>query len=91
MPMYFAASDRRRCKSPILSKVSLELRATRFEEAASNFKIRSLEVLDKGLLLIKVFHSVEPVGGKKTAKGHIEYPVRSGRITIWKSVKSTEG
>jgi hypothetical protein len=69
----------------------LQMISTRFAEAASNFKIRSLEVLDKGLLLIKVFHSVEPVGGKKTAKGHIEYPVRSGRITIWKRLESTEG
>ena len=72
------------------SRKFLQMISTRFEEAASNFKIRSLEVLDKGLLLIKVFHSVEPLGGKKTAKGHIEYPVRSGRITIWKSLKSTE-
>ena len=65
--------------------------STRFEEVASNVKIRSLDVQAKRLLLIKVFHSVEPVGGKKTPTGHIEYPVRSGRITVWKRLKSTEG
>jgi predicted HTH transcriptional regulator len=64
--------------------------STRLEEGASNVKIRSIEVLAKRLLLIKVFHSVEPVGGKKTSTGHIEYPVRSGRITIWKRLKSTD-
>lgn len=68
----------------------LQMISTRFEEAASNVKIRSLEVLGKELLLIRVFHSIEPMGGKKTPTGHMEYPVRSGRITIWKSLKSTE-
>jgi Putative DNA-binding domain len=69
----------------------LQMISTRFEEAASNFKIRSLQVLEKRLLLIKVFHSVESLGGKKTAKGHMEYPVRSGRITIWKRLEGTAG
>jgi predicted HTH transcriptional regulator len=49
----------------------LQMISTRYEKAASNFKIRSVEVLERRLLLIKVFHSVEPLGGKKTAEGHI--------------------
>jgi hypothetical protein len=62
--------------------------STRFEKVASNVKIKSLEVLARRLLLIKVFQSVGPVGGKKTPTGHMEYPVRSGRITIWKRLES---
>jgi hypothetical protein len=61
--------------------------STHFREVAPKVEIRSLEVLTKRLLLIKVFQGVEPIGGKKKPIGDIEYPVRSGRITVWRSIK----
>jgi hypothetical protein len=64
-----------------------QLISTHFGDVVPKVEIRSLEILTKRLLLIKVFQSVEPVGGKKKPIGDIEYPVRSGRITVWRSIK----
>jgi predicted HTH transcriptional regulator len=62
-----------------------QLISSHFGAAAPKVEIRSVEVLTKRLLLIKVFQIIEPVGGKKKPTGDIEHPVRSGRITVWRS------
>jgi predicted HTH transcriptional regulator len=62
-----------------------QLISSHFGEVAPKVETRSLEVLNKRLLLVKVFKGVELVGGKKTPAGDIEYPIRSGRITVWRS------
>jgi Putative DNA-binding domain len=65
-----------------------QLISTHFGEVAPKVEIRSLEVLTKRLLLIKVFQSVEPVGTKKKPSGDVQFPMRSGRITVWRSSKT---
>lgn len=58
-----------------------------FGETAPKVEIRSLEVLSKRLLLVKIFKGAQLVGGKRKPDGWIEYPVRTGRITTWHSPK----
>jgi hypothetical protein len=64
-----------------------QLISAHFGEVSPKVETRSLELLHKRLLLVKVFKGVEPVGGKKKPAGDIEYPVRSGRITVWHTLK----
>ena len=64
-----------------------QLISTHFGEAAPKVETRSLEVLSKSLLLAKVFKGAECVGGNKKPTGDIEYPIRTGRITTWRSAK----
>jgi len=64
-----------------------QLISTHFGEAAPKVETRSLEVLSKSFLLVKVFKGVECVGGEKKPTGDIEYPIRTGRITSWRSAK----
>jgi predicted HTH transcriptional regulator len=64
-----------------------QLVSTHFGEVPPKLEMRSIGVLNKRLLLVKVFKGAEFVGGKKKPDGSIEYPIRRGRITEWISPK----
>jgi hypothetical protein len=65
--------------------------STHFGEVAPKVEMRSLDVLTKRLLLIKVFQSVEPVGTKTKPTGDAQFPIRSGRITVWRRLTTKSG
>jgi hypothetical protein len=60
-----------------------QMRNGKFGLTGPEIDSRSIKVLGKRLLLVKVHPSVTEPVGVMTRQGKLEYPIRQGRIKTW--------